>query len=166
MERGFGLTIWLSLPVYCHRLILPALVWQAVDLRPARRLAAFWQGQGVQVPSDLSAWLHRREDMGQRAEVPAAFGHFAALAQDQMLALTLVDQLTNQLISFSRILTVVKQHFILKLSLLTCGQTTAKRFTPNLGLQINSFVQKILFTVKVLFCFEGLARAKYRIPTY
>ena len=85
-------TIWLSLPVYCHRLLLPALVRQAVDLRPARRLTAYWQGQGVQLPSDLIAWLHRREDMGQRAEVPAAFGYFAALAQEQMLALAHVDQ--------------------------------------------------------------------------
>ena len=85
-------TIWLSLPVYCHRLLLPALVREAADLRPARRLAAFWQGQGVQLPGDLIAWMHRREDMGQRAEIPPAFGHFAAIAQEQMLALAHVDQ--------------------------------------------------------------------------
>ena len=85
-------TIWLSLPVYCHRLLLPALVREAVDLRPARRLTSFWQGQGVQPPCDLIAWLHGREDMGQHSEFPPAFGYFAAAAQERMLALARVDQ--------------------------------------------------------------------------
>ena len=84
--------MWLSLPVYGHHLLLPALVREAGDLRPARRLASFWQGQGVQLPSDLIAWMHRREDMGQRSEIPPAFGHFGAVAQEQMLALARVDQ--------------------------------------------------------------------------
>ena len=74
-------TIWLPLPVYCHRLLLPAMVREAVDLRPARRLASVWQGQGVQLPCDLIAWLHGREDMGQHSEIPQTFGHFAAVAQ-------------------------------------------------------------------------------------
>ena len=42
--------IWLSLPVYCHRLLLPTLAREAMDLRPARRLAATWQRQGAQLP--------------------------------------------------------------------------------------------------------------------
>ena len=70
-------TIWLSLPAYCHRLLLPALVREAVDLRPARRLASFWQRQGVQPPGDLIAWLHGRDDMGQHSEVPLGFGYLA-----------------------------------------------------------------------------------------
>ena len=77
-------TIWLSLPVYCHRLLLPALVREAVDLRPARQLASFWQRQGVQLPGDLFGWLHGRDDMGQCSGALLAFGYLAAGAQERM----------------------------------------------------------------------------------
>ena len=68
-DRAWSATLvpimWLSLPVYCLKLLLPAMVREAVDLRPARRLASFWQRQGVQLPGDLSAWMHGRDDMGR-----------------------------------------------------------------------------------------------------
>ena len=79
--------IWLSLPAYGHRLLLPALVREAIDLRPARHLTAFWHRQGVQLPEDFVAWLYGRYHMGGHGGTLQASGYLTATPQEQILAL-------------------------------------------------------------------------------
>ena len=84
--------VWLSLPVYGHRLLLPAMVLEGVGIRPLRKLIACWQRQGVQLPGELVAWLHGREGLGLSGEALAAFGYLPARPQAQILAQARVDQ--------------------------------------------------------------------------
>ena len=82
----------LSLLVYGHRVLLPTMVREGVGIRPLRRLIAFWQRQGMQLPEDFIAWLHGREDMGRTGEALAAFGNLPSRPQEQILAQARVDQ--------------------------------------------------------------------------
>ena len=75
--------VWLTLPVYAHRLLLPTMIGEGVAMGPLLRLMKFWRRQGVMIPADLVAWMRERVDSGGKGTV-LPFGYLLARAQERI----------------------------------------------------------------------------------
>ena len=83
--------VWLTLPVYGRRLLLPAMIGEGVAMEPLLRLMKFCQRQGIMLPEDLVAWMRARTDLGGGGMV-LPFGYLLARVQERITELAGIRQ--------------------------------------------------------------------------